>query len=81
MEEKEVVNKVNEVFQELFEDDELMVNRETTTEDIEEWDSLMHLQLISNVEDKLGVQFSLGEISNFKNVGELYDSTIKHTKE
>ena len=67
----EIYNRLNEVFREVFDDDSITVNAETTAADIEDWDSLTHIQLIAAVEDELGVQFSMKQVSSMKNVGEM----------
>ena len=67
------MTQLNEIFQDVFEDDELEVSRETTAHDVEGWDSLMHVTLIVNVEKAFGVKFSSSEISALKKVGDLED--------
>ena len=74
----EVLAKVTEVLREEFEDDELEVTDETTAADVEEWDSLAHLSLIHEIEVAFKIKFSIGEIQEFKNVGEMVDSIIGH---
>lgn len=68
-----ILTHLNDIFQDVFEDDELEVSRETTAQDIEGWDSLMHVTLIVNVEKAFGVKFSSSEISALKKVGDLED--------
>ena len=67
----EIYNRLNEVFREVFDDDSITVNAETTAADIEDWDSLTHIQLIAAVEDEFGVKFSMKQVSSLKNVGEM----------
>ncbi len=67
----EIYNRLNEVFHEVFDDDSITVNAETTAADIEDWDSLTHIQLIAAVEDEFGVKFSMKQVSSMKNVGEM----------
>ena len=62
-----------EVFQEVFDDDELVVARETTAREVDEWDSLMHISLIQKAEKEFGVRFSSSEVAELKSVGELVD--------
>ena len=64
---------LTEVFQQVFEDDELAITRETTAADIESWDSLMHVSLILAVEKKFRIRFSSSEVSSLMNVGMLVD--------
>ena len=65
--------RLNEVFRTVFDDDSIVVNRETTADDIEDWDSLEHIRLIGAVEREFGVRFTMKEVSTMKNVGEMMD--------
>ena len=66
-----------EIFRDVFEDDELTITRETTAGDVDGWDSLMHINLIIAVEKKFEVRFATAEISGLKakgqNVGTFLD--------
>ncbi len=75
---EEILEKLQPVFRDIFDDDELTVNDSTTANDIEDWDSLAHMQLISAVEDAFDIEFNIGEINSFANVGEMIDSIAKH---
>lgn len=66
-----IYERLNEVFRDVFDDDDICVNAETTAEDIEDWDSLNHITLIDAVESEFGVRFTMGEVSGMKNVGEM----------
>ncbi len=70
--------QLNEIFKDVFEDDDLEVTRETTAHDVEGWDSLMHVTLIVNVEKSFGVKFTSSEISALKKVGDLEDLIHSH---
>ena len=65
--------RLNEVFQNVFDDEDITVDRDTTADDIEDWDSLEHIRLIAAVEREFGVKFSMKEVSAMKNVGEMMD--------
>lgn len=65
--------RLNEVFQNIFDDDDIVVDRNTTADDIDDWDSLEHIRLIAAVEREFGVKFSMKEVSAMKNVGEMMD--------
>jgi acyl carrier protein len=67
----ETLDRLNDVFREVFEDDELRVFPETTAQDVEGWDSLMHVTLIIRVEKAFGIRCSSSEIAGLKDVGEL----------
>jgi acyl carrier protein len=72
------LTRLNEIFQEVFEDDDLAITRETTASDVEGWDSLMHVTLVVNVERVFCVRFTSAEIARLKNVGELLDLIDRH---
>lgn len=65
--------KLNEVFRDVFDDEEIVVNDATTSNDIEDWDSLEHINLIAAVEQEFGMKFSMGQVVTMKNVGEMMD--------
>lgn len=65
--------KLQEVFRDVFDDEEIMIDAETTADDIDAWDSLTHVQLIVAVEKEFAVKFSTVEIMKMKNVGEFID--------
>lgn len=68
-----IYEKLNEVFQDVFDDDSITVNAETTADDIEDWDSLEHINLVSAVEKEFGVKFTMAQVVGMKNVGEMVD--------
>ena len=67
----QIYKKLNEVFRDVFGDDSISVNTQTTAADIEDWDSLNHITLIAAVEDEFGVKFTMGEVSSMSNVGDM----------
>lgn len=68
-----VYEKLNEVFQDVFDDDTITVNAQTTADDIEDWDSLEHINLVSAVEKEFGMKFTMAQVVGMKNVGEMVD--------
>lgn len=74
---QEIFEKLNEVFSDVF-DEEIVVSEETTAADIEEWDSLTHITLISEVEDAFGIKMSMKTVLGMKNVGEMVDIIEKN---
>lgn len=73
MSREEVFEKLNEIFREYFDDDTIELTEETTADDIEDWDSLEHINLIVTIENEFGMKFSMGEVTTMKNVGEMVD--------
>ncbi|MBR6328020.1 MAG: acyl carrier protein [Lachnospiraceae bacterium] len=62
--------RLQEVFRDVFDDDEIELTDETTADDIDAWDSLTHVQLIVAVEKEFSLKFSTVEVMRLKNVGE-----------
>lgn len=73
MNKEEVFEKLNEVFRDVFDDDSITVTDATTANDIEEWDSLEHINLLAAIEQEFGMKFSMGQVVSMKNVGEMAD--------
>lgn len=71
---------LNGIFRQVFDDDSINITRDMTANDIEEWDSLTHMNLVVAVEAKFKVRFALGELQTLRNVGELHDLVEKKTK-
>lgn len=73
MSREELFNTLNEVFRDVFDDEEITVSGSTTADDIEDWDSLEHISLIAAIEQEFGMKFTMGEVISMKNVGEMAD--------
>jgi len=73
MSREEIFEEVQEIFREVFDDDELEINDSTNAEDIEDWDSLEHINLVINMEKKFSLKFNLKEVGELQNVGEMID--------
>lgn len=80
MNERLLYERLNLIFQEVFDDDTLRVDRNTTADDIEDWDSLEHITLIAAVETEFRMRFKMNEVSTMKNVGEMADIIMKRAK-
>jgi acyl carrier protein len=57
----------------------MSITREMTAQDVEKWDSLRHIQLISEVERAFEIKFKLREVLSMRNVGDLMD--LIHAKQ
>ena len=71
MEKKAILEEVNEIFKEIFDDETLVITEETTAKDIEDWDSFEHINLIVAIEQRFHIKFNMKEVSDMKNVGEM----------
>lgn len=67
----EIFERLNGVFRDFFDDEDIELDADTTAEDIDDWDSLNHITLMAAVENEFGVRFTMGEVSGMKNVGEM----------
>ena len=77
MEKKELMDKLTEIFREVMDNDEIVLNDDTTSEDIEEWDSLSHIELIDVIGKELGVKITSMEFRGWENVGEMVESLLQ----
>ncbi len=73
MSREEIIERVTNVFRDVFHDDTLILTDETTAADVPGWDSLRHITLMEEVEDEMDIHFSMLEINQMKNVGEMFD--------
>ena len=70
---EEVFRTLNDVFRDVFDDEEIKVNETTTAKDIEDWDSLEHINLLAAIEQEFGMKFTMGQVVTMINVGEMAD--------
>lgn len=76
---EQIYEKLEIIFRDLFDDDSIKLSAETTADDIEDWDSLEHINMISAVENEFSMKFAMKEVSTMKNVGEMVDIIISRT--
>lgn len=77
MKQEDMLKEIEDIFKDVLDVEEITITNETTSDDIDEWDSLTHIQLIVAIEKHFKVKFSSMEISNWKNVGEMIGSIHK----
>ncbi|GAA0752002.1 MULTISPECIES: acyl carrier protein [Sphingomonas] len=68
---QDIYDKLTEILQDVFDDDEIVASPELAAADVDGWDSLAHVRFILAIERGFGVKFSAAEASAFANVGEL----------
>ena len=73
MNKEKILEKINEIFGDAFDRENLSVGFETTASDVEGWDSLMLMNLLEMIEDEFNMRFSMDEAVGMKNVGEMID--------
>lgn len=74
---EQVFERLNSVFQEVFDDETIKVNDATVADDIEDWDSFEHINLIVAVEEEFGFKIPMGKTVTMKNVGEMVDIILE----
>ena len=74
MDKNQILEEVQAIFREVLDNEEIVLASETTADDIEEWDSLTHIQLIVAIEKHFKIRFTSREILSWQNVGQLIDS-------
>ncbi len=68
---QQMFQQVQEIFRDVFDRPELVIQAETNSGHIEEWDSLAHMSLVTAIERQFKIKFGLGELQTLKNVGEM----------
>ena len=76
--ENNILHQVEEIFRDVLDNKDITLAPDTTANDIEEWDSLTHVELIVAVEKHFHVKFTSAEILSWRNVGEMVGSITKH---
>ncbi|RHJ47595.1 acyl carrier protein [Bacteroides sp. AM10-21B] len=74
MEKNEILNTLQNIFRDVFDNEDIEITVDTVAEDIEEWDSLSHIQLIKEMEKMFGIKLTAREIMSWDNVGEIINS-------
>ena len=74
---EEVFERLNGVFQEVFDDDEITVSDETVADDVDGWDSFEHINLVVAIEEEFSFKIPMGKVVTMKNVGEMVDVILE----
>ena len=77
MEKQAIIHEVNEIFKDVLDNEDIVIDGNTTARDVEEWDSLNHIQLVVAIEKHFKVRFTTQEIQSWKNVNEMADCILK----
>lgn len=74
MNNQEILKQVKQIFIGVLDNKDIVLNEETTANDVEEWDSLTHIQLVVAIEKHFNIRFTSSEIQKWKNIGDLLNS-------
>lgn len=77
---EEAYERLNRVFREVFDDEEIILQDTTTADDIEDWDSFEHINLVVAVESEFSFKIPMGKVITMKNVGEMVDIILEMGK-
>lgn len=69
-----ILREVNRIFIDVLDNDAIVLTRDTTAKDVEDWDSLNHIQLVVAIEKSFKVRFTTNEIRAWKNVGDMCEA-------
>ncbi len=77
---KMVLEKLTEIFRDVFDDDSLILREDMTPEDIEDWDSLEQVNLVMAIEKKFRIRFNMEEANKFGNISKIIDTVLKKSR-
>ncbi len=77
---EEIFNGVQDIFRDVFDEDDMVIEDSTSSDDIEDWDSLNHINLVSAIEKEYKIKFALGELMELKDVGAMVDLMVEKSK-
>lgn len=76
MKKNEIMAEIEEIFRDVLDNEEIELTDETTSADIDEWDSLSHIQLVVAIEKHFKLKFTAAQISGWKNVGAMCQDIV-----
>ena len=68
-----MLEELQEIFRDILDQPDLVLTRESNAQNVEDWDSLAHINLVTAIEKRFKVKFALGELQELKNVGDMID--------
>ncbi len=69
-----MIEKLQEIFREVFDDVDIKINMEFSSEDLDEWDSFNHVKLILSCEESFDIKFDIQEVAELNNIKSLVDA-------
>ena len=68
-----ILEELQEIFRDVLDQPDLVLTRESNAHNVEDWDSLAHINLVTAIEKKYKIKFALGELQELKDVGDMID--------
>jgi acyl carrier protein len=69
----DILEQLRPIFQDILDQPDLIITRDSNAQNVEDWDSLAHINLVTTIERHFKVKFALGELQELKNVGDMCD--------
>ncbi len=79
MNEKKILESIQDIFRDVFNDEDLFIGKDTGAPDIEGWDSLMHITILEAVADEYEIAFTLDEMAGMKTAGDMVEWVVRKT--
>lgn len=76
MEQNEILVKVQDIFRDTLDNEDIVLTLQTSANDVDDWDSLSHILLVVAIEKELKIKFTSKEILSWDNVGEMIESIV-----
>jgi acyl carrier protein len=80
MDASQIYARLTDIFQDVFDDESIIVTSDLAAKDVDGWDSLAHIRLMLTIEQAFKVKFSTSELGRLQNVGELVSLIEKRTQ-
>ena len=77
MNKQQILEEITDIFKDVLDDDSIVLNFETNSDNVDDWDSLGHIQLIVAIEKKFSIKFTIIEMTTWKHVGDMIDTILK----
>ncbi len=74
----DILEKIQPIFRDIFDDENLTVTEITVAEDVEDWDSFAQMQIVMGIEEMFDIKFSTDEVTEFRNVGDVVKAVGKY---
>lgn len=80
MSKEEILKKINEIIKLIIDIDNVVIDENTTAKDVDGWDSLTHIAIISSIENEFDIDFTTSQVVNFKNIGDIINLIYEKKK-
>lgn len=77
MNREEIFEKVQDIFRDVFDDEDLVIEDSTNSDDIDDWDSLEHISLLVSMEKEFDLKFDIKVVNKLENVGQMVDLILE----